>query len=66
LRQRASPIEISLRLFVNGEIFGRGKGNTKKAARDEAAKQGLARIGLNIVWWVFQLLFCTLIIVLVR
>jgi hypothetical protein len=58
---KATPI-WSVQVVVDGEVFGRGKGNTKKAARNEAAKQGLARMGLN-VWWVFlslELLFCTL------
>ncbi|KAJ7223989.1 ribonuclease III domain-containing protein [Mycena rebaudengoi] len=44
---KATPI-WSVQVVVDGEVFGRGKGNTKKAARNEAAKQGLARMGLNV------------------
>ncbi|KAJ7432316.1 ribonuclease III domain-containing protein [Mycena galericulata] len=39
----------AVQVFVDGEVFGRGRGNTKKAARNEAAKQGLARLGV-VVW----------------
>ena len=34
------------RVEVDGEVFGHGKGSTKKAARDEAAREGLARTGI--------------------
>ncbi|KAJ7285237.1 hypothetical protein C8J57DRAFT_1290887, partial [Mycena rebaudengoi] len=44
---KATPI-WSVQVVVDGEVFVRGKGNTKKAARNEAAKQGLARMGLNV------------------
>ncbi|KAJ7983249.1 ribonuclease III [Mycena polygramma] len=34
-------------VLVDGEVFGRGEGNTKKAARSEAAKQALPRLGVS-------------------
>ncbi|KAJ7083002.1 ribonuclease III domain-containing protein [Mycena epipterygia] len=46
---KATPV-WSVQALVDGEVFGRGRGNTKKAARNEAAKQGLARMGVA-VWW---------------
>ncbi|KAJ7124424.1 hypothetical protein C8R44DRAFT_980700 [Mycena epipterygia] len=37
-------------VLLDGEVFGRGGGNTKKAARDDASRQALVKIGvLNIV-----------------
>ncbi|KAJ7129179.1 ribonuclease III domain-containing protein [Mycena epipterygia] len=47
---KATPV-WSVQVLVDGEVFGRGRGNTKKAARNEAAKQGLARMGVA-VWCV--------------
>lgn len=38
-----------VKVIVNGEFFGDGRGNTKKAARNEAAKVGLEKMGI-IVW----------------
>jgi len=38
-----------VRVIVDGEFFGHGKGNTKKAARNEAAKEGLEKMGI-VVW----------------
>ncbi|KAJ6615642.1 ribonuclease III domain-containing protein [Mycena sp. CBHHK59/15] len=38
-------------VLVDGEPLGRGCGNTKKAARNEAAKEGLVRLGV-VVWCV--------------
>jgi len=35
-----------VKVLLDGEYFGKGRGNTKKAARDEAAKEGLARLGV--------------------
>ncbi|KAJ7661311.1 hypothetical protein DFH06DRAFT_372853 [Mycena polygramma] len=35
-------------VLVDGEVFGRGEGNTKKAARSEAAKQALPRLGVSV------------------
>ncbi|KAI6163203.1 ribonuclease III domain-containing protein [Pisolithus thermaeus] len=32
---------------VNGEVYGRGMGRTKKAARNEAAKEGLKKMGID-------------------
>lgn len=36
----------AVRVEIDGEVFGRGKGGTKKAARNEAAKEGLIRMGI--------------------
>ncbi|TFK43849.1 ribonuclease III domain-containing protein [Crucibulum laeve] len=41
-----------VKIQVDGEIYGLGRGGTKKAARNEAAKQGLGRMGI-FVWWVY-------------
>ncbi|KAI6135130.1 ribonuclease III [Pisolithus thermaeus] len=38
----------SVKAEVNGEVYGRGKGRTKKAARNEAAKEGLIKLETNI------------------
>lgn len=38
----------SVRVEVDGEEYGRGKGGTKKAARNEAAKEGLVRLGIDV------------------
>ncbi|PPQ72776.1 hypothetical protein CVT24_012802 [Panaeolus cyanescens] len=38
-----------VKVVVDGVYFGRGRGNTKKAARNEAAKEGLAKLGI-MVW----------------
>ncbi|KAG5648801.1 hypothetical protein DXG03_000150 [Asterophora parasitica] len=35
-----------VRVLVDGEFYGRGRGNTKKAARNEAAKLGLEKMGI--------------------
>lgn len=39
----------TVRVMVDGELYGRGTGNTKKAARNEAAKEGLEKMGV-FVW----------------
>jgi ribonuclease III len=39
----------AVRVLVDGEPFGHGSGNTKKAARNEAAKEGLDKMGI-VVW----------------
>ncbi|KAF8138747.1 ribonuclease III domain-containing protein [Boletus edulis] len=36
----------AVRVEVDGEVIGRGKGGTRKAARNEAAKEGLAHMGI--------------------
>lgn len=36
-----------VRVMVDGEYFGKGRGNTKKAARNEAAKEGLQKLGVD-------------------
>jgi len=38
----------TVRVFVGGELYGYGRGNTKKVARNEAAKQGLEKLGVVI------------------
>lgn len=45
---KSTPV-WSVQVLVDGEVYGRGRGNTKKAARNEAAKQGLVRMGVA-VW----------------
>ena|ERR1700761_6931392 len=35
--------------YVDGEFVGTGRGNTKKAARNDAAKQGLKYLGVVVV-----------------
>ncbi|KIK29163.1 hypothetical protein PISMIDRAFT_89551 [Pisolithus microcarpus 441] len=35
------------RAEVDGEVYGRGMGRTKKAARNEAAKEGLKKLGID-------------------
>lgn len=35
-----------VKVMVDGEFYGRGRGNTKKAARNEAAKEGLEKMGI--------------------
>lgn len=35
-----------VRVEVDGEVLGHGKGSTKKAARNEAAKEGLIQMGI--------------------
>ncbi|KAH7887466.1 ribonuclease III [Phlebopus sp. FC_14] len=42
---RTTPIWV-VRVEVDGVVFGSGKGGTKKAARNEAAKEGLVRMGI--------------------
>ncbi|KAJ7438711.1 ribonuclease III, partial [Mycena galericulata] len=44
----------SAEVVVNGEILGRGEGSTKKAARNEGAKQALIRMGVSL-WYVHTL-----------
>jgi ribonuclease-3 len=36
------------RVIVDGELVGAGRGNTKKIARNEAAKQGLEKLGVSL------------------
>lgn len=38
-----------VKVLVDGQFYGRGRGNTKKAARNEAAKTGLQMMGI-FVW----------------
>jgi ribonuclease-3 len=41
---RATPVWAA-RALIDGAYWGYGRGNTKKAAKNEAAKQGLRRMG---------------------
>ncbi|KAF8838633.1 ribonuclease III [Paxillus ammoniavirescens] len=40
-----TPIWV-VRVEVDGEVYGKGRGGTKKAARNEAAKEGLVKMGI--------------------
>ena len=44
---KSTPVWIA-RVFVEGKLFGAGRGNTKKIARNEAAKQGLEKLGVTL------------------
>lgn len=35
--------------MVDGDCIGCGRGNTKKAAKNEAAKEGLVKMGVDVV-----------------
>jgi ribonuclease-3 len=37
-----------VKVVVDGEVYGQGKGNTKKAAKNEAAKMGLMKLGIEV------------------
>ncbi|KDR84126.1 hypothetical protein GALMADRAFT_699410 [Galerina marginata CBS 339.88] len=37
-----------VKVMVDGQFHGRGRGNTKKAARNEAAKEGLSKLGIEV------------------
>jgi ribonuclease-3 len=45
---RITPVWY-VKVMVDGEFHGRGRANTKKAARNEAAKEGLHKLGI-VVW----------------
>lgn len=44
---KTTPVWL-VKVFVNGECLGEGKGGTKKAARNEAAKGGLEKLGIDV------------------
>ena len=44
---KTTPVWL-VRAMVNSECIGRGRGNTKKAARNEAAKEGLQAMGVYV------------------
>jgi ribonuclease III len=48
LGSKTTPVWL-VKVLVDGEYFGTGLGNTKKAARNEAAKEGLGKLGID-VW----------------
>jgi len=37
-----------VKVLVDGELYGKGRGGTKKAARNEAAKEGLEKLGIKV------------------
>ena len=45
---KATPVWY-VKVMVDGVFHGRGRANTKKAARNEAAKEGLQKLGIT-VW----------------
>ncbi|KAI0776193.1 ribonuclease III [Trametes elegans] len=44
---KTTPIWV-VRAMVDGECLGSGRGSTKKAARNEAAKEGLVKLGIPV------------------
>ncbi|KAF9450944.1 ribonuclease III [Macrolepiota fuliginosa MF-IS2] len=46
--KKTTPVWYA-KVFVNDEVYGQGKGTTKQAAKNEAAKQGLDRMGIVVV-----------------
>lgn len=44
---RTTPIWV-VRAMVDNECLGRGRGSTKKAAKNEAAKEGLRKMGVYV------------------
>jgi len=42
---KTTPVWV-VRAMVDGHCVGRGRGNTKKAAKNEAAKEGLVKMGV--------------------
>jgi ribonuclease-3 len=53
---KATPVWY-VKVTVDGEFYGRGRGNTKKAARNEAAKEGLKKMGV-VVWFLLLFFLC--------
>lgn len=45
----------SARVIVDGEVYGHGKGRTKKIAKNEAARQGLEKLGMTYIWNEFSM-----------
>lgn len=46
--KKATPVWYA-KVLVNGEVYGQGKGTTKQVAKNEAAKQGLDKMGIVVV-----------------
>lgn len=44
---KTTPVWV-VKVFVDGQCLGRGKGGTKKGARNEAAKEGLVGLGIYV------------------
>jgi len=45
ISSKTTPVWYA-KVMVDGEFHGRGRANTKKAAMDEAAKEGLHKLGI--------------------
>lgn len=45
---KTTPIWV-VRAMVQGECLGKGRGSTKKAAKNEAAKEGLKNMGVDVL-----------------
>jgi len=45
---KSTPV-WAVRAFADNECLGFGRGNTKKAARNEAAKEGLTKMGILVM-----------------
>lgn len=46
--RKATPVWVA-HVWVDGELYGQGKGTTKQLAKNEAAKQGLDKMGIIVV-----------------
>jgi len=46
--KKTTPVWCAI-VFVDDEAYGRGKGTTKQMAKNEAAKEGLDRMGVTVV-----------------
>jgi ribonuclease-3 len=44
---KTTPVWV-VKVLVDGKCLGKGKGGTKKAARNEAAKEGLESLGVHV------------------
>lgn len=46
--KKTTPVWCAI-VFVDDEPYGRGRGTTKQMAKNEAAKEGLDRLGVTVV-----------------
>jgi ribonuclease-3 len=46
--KKATPVWCAT-VWVDEEVYGKGKGTTKQFAKNEAAKQGLDKMGINVI-----------------
>jgi len=44
---KTTPVWV-VQAIVGGDCVGRGRGSTKKAAKNEAAKEGLTNLGVHV------------------